>query len=315
MSFCRKYHDDMYINGIYLKKYIKTQGGNTPNKGEFICPLCGKSFITRITSISSGNTTNCGCKNKDNLIGQKFGKLTVIKKAPNKNNRTAWYCKCDCGNPELIIVQGKLLKNGSVKSCGCLKQQASHIKDLTGYRFGYLTVLKDSGQREQKYVGQSNVLWDCLCDCGKHILVNGQMLQNGKVYSCGCKKERSKGELKIKQILEENQIDFVEQYTYKDLINPKTGYKLRFDFFLPKYCVLIEYDGLQHELDYKPNSFYSVKELKELHYRDDLKTQYCYKNGIPLIRISDRNYFILSWKYLKEQIELSQQEVAYSDNI
>ena len=32
------------------------------------------------------------------LTGQKFGRLTVIDRAPNKNSRTAWNCLCDCGN-------------------------------------------------------------------------------------------------------------------------------------------------------------------------------------------------------------------------
>jgi hypothetical protein len=31
------------------------------------------------------------------LTGQKFGRLMVIKRAPNKNNRTAWLCECECG--------------------------------------------------------------------------------------------------------------------------------------------------------------------------------------------------------------------------
>lgn len=39
------------------------------------------------------------------ITGQKFGKLTAIKRGPSKNNKTYWYCQCDCGNPELKLVQ------------------------------------------------------------------------------------------------------------------------------------------------------------------------------------------------------------------
>lgn len=56
---------------------------------------------------------------RESLIGQKFGKLTVVDKAPDKNNRSAWYCKCDCGNPELVYVQSNRLKCGDTKSCDC----------------------------------------------------------------------------------------------------------------------------------------------------------------------------------------------------
>lgn len=32
------------------------------------------------------------------LTGQTFGLLTVVNRAPNKNNRTMWHCRCECGN-------------------------------------------------------------------------------------------------------------------------------------------------------------------------------------------------------------------------
>lgn len=37
-----------------------------------------------------------------NLTNQKFGRLTAIKKAPSKNNKTYWLCKCECGNEKEI---------------------------------------------------------------------------------------------------------------------------------------------------------------------------------------------------------------------
>jgi hypothetical protein len=56
-----------------------------------------------------------------NMIGQKIGKLTVIKLVKKQNNsRAYWLCKCDCGNE--TVVCGKDLRNGNTKSCGCLNQ-------------------------------------------------------------------------------------------------------------------------------------------------------------------------------------------------
>lgn len=53
------------------------------------------------------------------LTGQKFGRLTVIKRADNnKNGSTRWLCKCDCGNEK--IVEGGHLRSNKIKSCGCL---------------------------------------------------------------------------------------------------------------------------------------------------------------------------------------------------
>lgn len=58
---------------------------------------------------------------KTNLIGQRFGKLVVIGKAPNKEyangkKKSVWICQCDCG--EVVVRENSYLKNRS-RSCGC----------------------------------------------------------------------------------------------------------------------------------------------------------------------------------------------------
>ena len=56
-----------------------------------------------------------------NLLGEVYGDLTVIEKAPTKNGKTYWLCKCSCGKEK--EVQTCHLRNGSIKSCGCKKNQ------------------------------------------------------------------------------------------------------------------------------------------------------------------------------------------------
>jgi len=76
----------------------------------------------------------------DDITGMKFGRLTVIERAPadeTKANRgSRWVCKCDCGN--VIIARADGLKNtqkgAGVKSCGCL-QKERHKEATT--RHGY----------------------------------------------------------------------------------------------------------------------------------------------------------------------------------
>lgn len=61
------------------------------------------------------------------ITGKKFNKLTVIGFYEKSKNGARWLCKCDCGNQ--TIVRGANLKNGSVKSCGCLvHENKSSIK-------------------------------------------------------------------------------------------------------------------------------------------------------------------------------------------
>jgi len=56
------------------------------------------------------------------LTGEKYGRLTVIKRVSDgKNKHPRWLCKCDCGNE--TTVSGSNLMNNSTKSCGCLRRE------------------------------------------------------------------------------------------------------------------------------------------------------------------------------------------------
>ena len=56
--------------------------------------------------------------------------------------------------------------------------------DLTGQRFGKLTVIGESGRQECG--SRKRILWLCRCDCGAEILVRGCNLRSGNTSSCGC---------------------------------------------------------------------------------------------------------------------------------
>lgn len=79
------------------------------------------------------------------IIGNKYGRLTVIEKTnERKNGQIVWLCKCDCGN--IYKSVGGNLKNGNTKSCGCYaKENSSKIakkyfknsgKNNKGYKHG-----------------------------------------------------------------------------------------------------------------------------------------------------------------------------------
>lgn len=59
------------------------------------------------------------------------------------------------------------------------------LKDLTGKRFGRLTVLSRAPDRVQNS-GRHRVMWNCVCDCGNKRVVYGDNLKKGVTQSCGC---------------------------------------------------------------------------------------------------------------------------------
>ena len=115
-----------------------------------------------------------------NLTGQKFGRLIVLERAENIGRYTAWKCQCECG--EILIVRGNALTSGTTKSCGCLnmEKRKSRRKDLTGRKFGRLTVLKRAENRGK------HTYWVCQCQCGNICETRTRNLIQGTVESCGC---------------------------------------------------------------------------------------------------------------------------------
>ena len=66
---------------------------------------------------------------KENIIGKKFCMLTVLEQIEDKvgtdgRHRDRYLCICDCGNK--CLVTGQLLKRGTTKSCGCLKNEVGN---------------------------------------------------------------------------------------------------------------------------------------------------------------------------------------------
>lgn len=120
--------------------------------------------------------------NFKDLTGQRFGRLTVVSRAENKSGRTCWHCRCDCGKEKDVLAIS--LTRGLTKSCGCLHNEElsrRNLIDLTGKKFGRLTVLKRVNNQKGK-----DTVWLCRCDCGNLTEVTSGHLKDGHTKSCGC---------------------------------------------------------------------------------------------------------------------------------
>lgn len=104
-------------NGV---KVLEDLGCYRPNTSarfyRCLCPICGKEFELKAYNISK--TGRCMACYTQNLLGKRFGKLTVIERAESRKSHSYWLCKCECGS--YVKVEGGNLQSGGVKSCGCL---------------------------------------------------------------------------------------------------------------------------------------------------------------------------------------------------
>ena len=123
------------------------------------------------------------------ITGQTFGFLTVLYPT-RKNGRFAWHCQCECGAE--VDVDSNNLRTGKTQSCGCKKKtliSQKVSKDLTGKKFGYLTVLAPTEDRQN-----GSIVWKCQCDCGNICYIPTSNLSRGHTKSCGCSTYTMSGE-------------------------------------------------------------------------------------------------------------------------
>ena len=80
------------------------------------------------------------------MIGEKFGRLTVIGEAPRgKRGEARLRCSCSCGNPKEVVVVRTDLKRGRVRSCGCLRVELGRARAKPRDRTEHHRELKADG--------------------------------------------------------------------------------------------------------------------------------------------------------------------------
>lgn len=140
----------------------------------------------------------------------------------------------------------------------------------------------------------------CAClECGEVFWLSTEAWKRGVKTRCNkCVNIESSLELIVRKWLESNNISFISQYRFKDCRNKKP---LPFDFYLPDFNMCIEIDGEQHyKIGAKIKCVKFTKEdVERVQANDQIKTEYCIKNNIELLRIP---YYVFHTEGKFEQI-------------
>lgn len=115
--------------------------------------------------------------------------------------------------------------------------------------------------------------------CPKHGIF--EQIPTSHLSGVGCSEcSESKGETKVTEFLNKNNINFIPQKTFDGCTYKR---KLKFDFYLPEYNMCIEFNGIQH---YKANEYFGgIKAFNEQIKKDNIKYNYCLNNNICLFVI------------------------------
>lgn len=162
------------------------------------------------------------------------------------------------------------------------KAPTAHIKDSFGYHHfdKVMNWHPDNNISPFRVAPNSNKKYKFICEtCGYEWSSTLSNISNGK-WCTQCKS--SKGEKKISEWLRRNNIKYEIEKMFDRLVGLSGG-NLRYDFYLPDYNLLIEYDGIQH---YKwTKGMMTREDFKKLQHHDKLKNEYAKNNNIKLIRI------------------------------
>lgn len=230
------------------------------------CPECAKK-----TSGNKGKYKYSESYIKNILHNKNISILDEYKGIHNKNN----FMCLKCEYKFTTKISHILYEGTGCKNCANISLRLSHDEFVNRVKekLPELEILS-------KYNGSSKrVTYKCKT-CGLiHSAFANNLLKGYGCPSCCA----SKGEKICKKYLEDNNINYIPQFEFDDLVGVNNG-NLKFDFAILNnsndVCCLLEYDGIFH---YEKQYFDDGFENLQIH--DNKKNEYCKNKDIPLIRI------------------------------
>ena len=278
----REFHGDKYDYSLVDYK-------NAYTKIKIICPIHGEFEQRPNNHLDGRGCIKCANQNKGKKISKTNTKNTdyFINKSKEIhgdkydyskvnyiNNRTKVEIICPKHGSFFIRPDSHTSDKRGCPKCGkesrflTNEEVIKQFKEVHGDKYDYSKVNYVNDRTKVEII------------CPKH----GSFWQIPNSHKCGSGCPycfNSMGEIKIKKWLIDKNINFKQQFKFKEC---KNKLPLPFDFYLTDKNILIEFDGVQH---YKSvNRFGGFKKFKETQKNDEIKNNFCKTNNIKLIRIS-----------------------------
>jgi len=250
------------------------------------CKECGYEWWARPNSLLCGS--GCPrCSGKERKTTERFVEEVyninprILILSPYVNIKTKVYCLCLDDGYLWWAWPTDLLKGVGCPRCANREPYTdSAFKDK-------LALVHDDIINTEPYKDAKTPIEFLHQKCGKTWYAPPKRVLFG--HGCPFCNE-SKGEAAITEYLESHNIMFIHDKTFDDCKYVK---KLRFDFYIPFYNLVIEYDGIQHM---QPSRFGGQTQaeaevsFKKQQEKDAIKDQYCLHNNIKMIRIPHTQY-------------------------
>ena len=251
-------------------------------KNTFYCTICANTWIVTPSNPLRGK----GCPECAKVkIGDKLrhtheqfvkqvkdidSSIKLLEEYTDSRNSIKSMCLI-CGNIWSPIAHTLLQGHG----CPCIRRMLEE-EFYTRARISCPDIIIKSPYTKatDKYLCECKI-------CNYQWSINGNAILRGKT---GCKKcnNNSNGEKIISDFLYSLDVYYISQHKYHDLVGMKNGL-LSYDFYLPIYNLLIEFQGIQHE---QPIEYFGGEEQFEIQQEHDKrKREYAKQNNINLLEI------------------------------
>lgn len=238
----------------------------------FCCNECGNEIISNKNRLSTGQLLeNVNKKNASVLLNPE-------DYIDNSTSNLCFRCT-KCGNLFYTSLVSFNMNSGFCQQCGLNSQIKNRQKPINEV----IDIIESKNQntllnpQDYKNSNTNNLQIKC-GSCGKIFMQSLSNYQKsnltGKCPDCN---ETSYGEFLVATYLEKYNVKYKRWHKYDDC---KDKRYLPFDFYLPDYNMVIEFDGIQH---YEPIWGEDAFKMTKLH--DAMKNQYCRWNNINLLRI------------------------------
>lgn len=227
----------------------------------------------------SHNAQNWGNEERFNsLMKERFPNIIVHTKFSRTKDIIELEC-CDCGY-QWHTSANVILNNKNYSGCPKCNGYAPVSEEEM------ITRLAKCNPRVEYVSGYTTIMQKAIFKCVKCGNI-WSTTTNSVLSGRACPKcNMSHGALEIERVLTNKGIDYCTEYTFDDCRYERP---LPFDFYIESKNMCIEYDGEQH---FKPVRFDKhnkrgtpEERFELLQIRDNIKTEYCKKNNINLIRI------------------------------
>lgn len=203
--------------------------------------------------------------------------LTLLE-SQYKGVKARYLCKCSVHENNVFEVIYDNLKTRKIKGCDiCRGTEFSHQKAYPDSKIRQMVeddeLLFDHVERTGRYDAGTLVFFKCPIHLQKGIQVKrlNKLTQGQGCRFCNI----SKGESRICDYLSQQEIEYETQKTFEGLVGVG-GLPLRYDFYLPKQNMLIEYQGVQHEhpveLFQKKRDAFSIQKEHDFRKKDYAKS-------------------------------------------